>query len=142
MRDDKRPVISPYRNAIYSDAGFSILGQVLARLTGKKTYSEAIRETIFKPLGLDSMSTRAPNGTGLNAINRKPVDANSSWGTDMEVVASYVFSETFYLPTRHAKQTNHYPDPAVSTRIVQTFGQQVYPSSTPSYFHPPIPPSG
>lgn len=97
MRDDKRPVISPYRNAVYSDAGFAILGQVLARLAGKKTYSEAIRETIFKPLGLDSTSTSAPKGTGLNAINRKLIDTNSSWGLDLEVVASYVFSMTFYF---------------------------------------------
>jgi CubicO group peptidase (beta-lactamase class C family) len=142
MRDDKRPVISPYRNAVYSDAGFAILGQVLARLAGKKTYSEAIREAIFKPLGLDSMSTTAPKGTGLNAINRKLIDANSSWGLDVEVVASYVFSMAFYSSTQHGKQANHFPDPVVSTRMLQTFGRQVYPFSTPNSSRPPIPPNG
>lgn len=88
MRDDKRPVISPFRNAIYSDAGYSILGQVLARLTGRKTYTEAIREVLFEPLGLDSMSTKLPTGPGLNAINRTTIDPNSAWGVDIEVVAS------------------------------------------------------
>ncbi len=88
MRDDKRPVISPFRNAVYSDAGYSILGQVLARLAGKKTYTEAIHDVLFEPLGLHSMSTKVPTGSGLNAINRTTVDVNSAWGVDIEVVAS------------------------------------------------------
>lgn len=88
MRDDKRPVISPFRNAVYSDAGYSVLGQVVARLAGKKTYSEAIHDVIFEPLGLESTSTKAPKGSGLNAIDRSIIDKNSSWGLDLEVVAS------------------------------------------------------
>lgn len=88
MRDDKRPVISPFRNAVYSDAGYSVLGQVLARLAGKKTYSEAIRDILFEPLGLHNMSTQAPKGSSLNAIDRSSIDKNSSWGLDLEVVAS------------------------------------------------------
>ncbi|OKP12345.1 Beta-lactamase-like protein [Penicillium subrubescens] len=88
MRDDKRPVISPFRNAIYSDAGYTVLGQVVARLAGKKTYSEAIRDILFKPLSLDNMSTKAPKGSGLNAIDRSRIDKSSSWGLDLEVVAS------------------------------------------------------
>jgi CubicO group peptidase (beta-lactamase class C family) len=88
MRDDKRPVISPFRNAVYSDAGYSVLGQVVARLAGKETYSEAIRDILFEPLGLDNMSTKAPKGSGLNAIDRSIIDKNSSWGLDLEVVAS------------------------------------------------------
>ncbi|GLI81751.1 hypothetical protein PoHVEF18_010140 [Penicillium ochrochloron] len=88
MRDDKRPVISPFRNAVYSDAGYSVLGQVVARLSGKKTYSEAIHDILFKPLGLDNMSTKVPKGSRLNAIDRSRIDKKSSWGLDLEVVAS------------------------------------------------------
>ncbi|KAJ5461991.1 uncharacterized protein N7458_003543 [Penicillium daleae] len=88
MRDDKRPVISPFRNAVYSDAGYSVLGQVLARLAGKKTYSEAIHQVLFEPLGLHNMSTKAPTGADLNAINRSIIDKSSAWGIDIEVVAS------------------------------------------------------
>ncbi|KAJ5177240.1 uncharacterized protein N7482_003117 [Penicillium canariense] len=88
MREDKKPVISPFRNAIYSDAGFAVLGQVLARLSGQKTYTDAIRDMLFEPLGLGSTSTKVPTGSDLNAIDRSIVDKNSSWGLDLEVVAS------------------------------------------------------
>ncbi|KAJ6085027.1 hypothetical protein N7499_004656 [Penicillium canescens] len=87
MRDQKVPVISPFRNAIYSDGGFAVLGQVLARMTGK-TFTEAIQETLFDPLDLDSMSTKVPKGSGLNVIDRSIIDKNSSWGLDLEIVAS------------------------------------------------------
>ncbi|KAJ6026554.1 uncharacterized protein N7446_004845 [Penicillium canescens] len=87
MRDEKAPVISPFRNAIYSDGGFAVLGQVLARMTGK-TFTEAIQETLFDPLDLDSMSTKVPKGSGLNVIDRSIIDKNSSWGLDLEIVAS------------------------------------------------------
>jgi CubicO group peptidase (beta-lactamase class C family) len=89
MRDEKAPVISPFRNAIYSDGGFAVLGQVLARVTGK-SFTEAIQDTLFDPLGLDSMSTKVPKGSGLNVIDRSIIDKNSSWGLDLEIVASYV----------------------------------------------------
>ncbi|KAJ5306780.1 hypothetical protein PENANT_c003G08796 [Penicillium antarcticum] len=88
MRDEKAPVISPYRNAIYSDAGFAVLGQVLVRMTGKKNFTEAIQETLFDPMGLESMSTKVPKGSGLNVIDRSSIDKNSSWGLDLEIVAS------------------------------------------------------
>lgn len=100
MRDDKRPVISPFRNAVYSDAGYSVLGQVLARLAGRKTYSEAIYQVLFEPLGLHNMSTKAPTGADLNAINRSIIDKSSAWGIDIEVVASYVPSMALFQFSR------------------------------------------
>ncbi|KAJ5244024.1 hypothetical protein N7489_004120 [Penicillium chrysogenum] len=87
FRDEKKPVISPFRNAVYSDGGFAILGQVLARLSGK-TYSEAVQEILFDPLGLESMSTKVPTGPDLNVIDRRIIDKNTSWGVDVEVIAS------------------------------------------------------
>jgi CubicO group peptidase (beta-lactamase class C family) len=96
FRDEKKPVISPFRNAVYSDGGFAILGQVLARLSGK-TYSEAVQEILFDPLGLESMSTKVPTGPDLNVIDRRIIDKNTSWGVDVEVIASYVPFSPFTL---------------------------------------------
>lgn len=89
------PVISPFRNAIYSDGGFAILGQVLARLS-EQNYTKAVQDILFEPLGLKSMSTKAPTGISINAINRSIIDKTSSWGLDSEIVASYV-SHFVYL---------------------------------------------
>ncbi|KAM5386937.1 hypothetical protein ACJZ2D_000230 [Fusarium nematophilum] len=86
MRDDKHPVVSPFRNAVYSDGGFAILGELLARISGQ-TYNDAMRDILFKPLGLDDMSVTVPNGSDTNAINRLPVDNTSSWGLDIPIVA-------------------------------------------------------
>ncbi|KAF7715726.1 Beta-lactamase domain-containing protein [Penicillium ucsense] len=89
MRDVKRPVISPYHTAIYSDAGYAVLGQVLARMANTTTYTEAIQEIIFKPLGLKHTSTKVPKARdGLNAMDRKTVQPTSSWGLDIELFAS------------------------------------------------------
>ncbi|KAJ5127620.1 hypothetical protein N7448_008399 [Penicillium atrosanguineum] len=87
MRDEKMPVISPFRNAIYSDGGFAILGQVLARLSGQN-FTEAIQQVLFEPLGLKSMSTKVPTGKGVNSIDRSIISKSSSWGLDLEIVAS------------------------------------------------------
>lgn len=82
-------MISPWRNAVYSDGGFAILGQVLARIS-KKTFTEAIQEILFDPLGMNSTSTKVPKGSNLNVVNRTIIDQTSAWGGDLEIVASYV----------------------------------------------------
>ncbi|KAJ5674772.1 uncharacterized protein N7477_004706, partial [Penicillium maclennaniae] len=87
MRDEKMPVISPFRNAMYSDGGFAILGQVLARLSGQN-YTDAVQDILFEPLGLKGTSTKAPTGKGINAIDRSIIDKTSAWGLDSEIVAS------------------------------------------------------
>lgn len=87
MRDEKHPVISPFRNAVYSDGGFAILTQVLARLVGQP-YEKAIEEVLFKPLGLDHTSATVPNGTDVDGINRQVLkEGLSAWGADIEIVA-------------------------------------------------------
>ncbi|KAK2042404.1 beta-lactamase [Colletotrichum somersetense] len=83
----KRPVISPYRNAVYSDGGYSLLGQVLARLTGQ-TYADALRSLILEPLGLNGTTAAAPNGTDINAINRALYANFSAFGLDVPITAS------------------------------------------------------
>ncbi|KAF6816184.1 beta-lactamase [Colletotrichum plurivorum] len=84
----KRPVTSPYRNAVYSDGGYTLLGQVLARLAGVETYAEAITAALFEPLGLNSSTAIAPNNTDLNAINRGLLTNTSAWGLDVPIAAS------------------------------------------------------
>lgn len=81
----KRPVISPFRNAVYSDAGFALLGVVLERLSGRP-YKDAVQQNLFNPLGLDNMSTTVPNGSDVNAINRLPLSNTSSWGLEIPIV--------------------------------------------------------
>ncbi|KAK2029048.1 beta-lactamase [Colletotrichum zoysiae] len=83
----KRPVISPYRNAVYSDGGYSLLGQVLARLTGQN-YADALRSLILEPLGLNGTTAAAPNGTDINAINRALYANFSAFGLDVPITAS------------------------------------------------------
>ncbi|KAF7528005.1 hypothetical protein PCG10_001940 [Penicillium crustosum] len=87
FRDERKPVVSPFRNAVYSDGGFAILGQVLARLSGM-SYREAVHEVLFDPLDLESMSTTVPTGSDLNVIDRRSIDKNTSWAGDVEIVAS------------------------------------------------------
>lgn len=81
MRDMQHPVISPFRTAVYSDAGFVVLGQVLARLSGT-SYVDALSNVVLEPLGLHDTSTTAPTGSDANVIDRSS-QADSSWGYDV-----------------------------------------------------------
>ncbi|KPM38489.1 hypothetical protein AK830_g8111 [Neonectria ditissima] len=78
MRDNKHPVVSPFRVPAYSDSGFAVLGVILERLTGL-AYEDAMEDALFSPLGLDSMTIRTPSGPDVNAINRIPIDNTSAW---------------------------------------------------------------
>lgn len=86
MRDIKRPTMSPFHTSLYSDGGYSLLTFVLERMTGKP-YGEAIEEIIFGPLELDHMSSGAPNGSDIDAIDRRPISNTSSWGLNPDFVA-------------------------------------------------------
>lgn len=90
--EERMPVIAPYHSSIYSDGGYAILGQVLARMTGKSV-TESFEELLWKPLGMNSTSTRFPKGPNVNAIDRSRTVKDSklgftSWGSDLEIVAS------------------------------------------------------
>uniref|UniRef100_L2FTV4 Uncharacterized protein n=1 Tax=Colletotrichum fructicola (strain Nara gc5) TaxID=1213859 RepID=L2FTV4_COLFN len=85
MRDNKRPVVSPFRNAVYSDSGFALLGQVLARLSNQ-TYEDAVRDILANPLGLNSTTASVPKGTDVNAINRALFTDVTSYGLDVPIV--------------------------------------------------------
>ncbi|KAF7557384.1 hypothetical protein G7Z17_g713 [Cylindrodendrum hubeiense] len=87
MRDVKHAVISPFRNAVYSDGGFAILGLVLQRLSGVPC-KDAMRDILFKPLELDGMSVKAPTASDVNAIDRSRVYNTSAWGIDVEIVTA------------------------------------------------------
>ncbi|CAH0050377.1 unnamed protein product [Clonostachys solani] len=88
LRDEKRPAMAAYRNALYSDAGYSLLGHVLGRITGK-SYPEAIQKTLFHRLGLNSSTAFPPTaGPNVNAMNRTLVDNTSSFNIDSPITAS------------------------------------------------------
>lgn len=82
----KPPVTTPFRTAVYSDGGYAILTQVLARIAGKE-YGAAIQEILFDPLGLEGMSDKAPSGPGINVIDRRSIDNTSSWASEIPIVA-------------------------------------------------------
>ncbi|CAH0016594.1 unnamed protein product [Clonostachys rhizophaga] len=84
LRDEKRPNMPAYRNALYSDAGYSLLGHVLARITGQ-SYPDSMQKILFGPLGMNSTTAKPPTGPDLNAINRYLVDNTSSWNVDVQV---------------------------------------------------------
>ena len=88
---DKWPVIPVHQTAMYSDAGFGILGQVLERLTNQ-SYFEAIKTHLTEPLGLDSTGATLPPDEGLNALALPPGEGElrgllSSWGQDNPITA-------------------------------------------------------
>ena len=81
--------MAPYHSAIYSDGGFAILGQVLAKLSGKSV-PDAFEDILWKPLGMNSTSTTVPKGSDINAMDRARLGLGlkTSWGQDLEIVAS------------------------------------------------------
>lgn len=81
-------MIPPFRTAVYSDAGYIVLGEVLARLSGTG-YQEALHNVLSEPLGLHHTSTTAPTGPDANVIDRS-TQANSSWGYDIPLYAAWV----------------------------------------------------
>ncbi|OQE25597.1 hypothetical protein PENSTE_c006G07157 [Penicillium steckii] len=89
FREKRLPVVAPYHSAIYSDGGFAILGQVLAKLSGKSV-PDAFEDILWKPLGMNSTSTTVPKGSDINAMDRARLGLGlkTSWGQDLEIVAS------------------------------------------------------
>ncbi|CAI6090795.1 unnamed protein product [Clonostachys chloroleuca] len=87
LRDEKRPTMAAYRNALYSDAGYSLLGHVLGRITGQ-SYPEAIQKVLFDRLGLNSSTAFPPApGPDVNAMNRTLVANTSSFNVDGPITA-------------------------------------------------------
>ncbi|RSL57591.1 hypothetical protein CEP54_008176 [Fusarium duplospermum] len=86
FRDVRRPTMAPHHTALYSDGGYSLLTIVLSRMTGKP-FGDAIKEIIFGPLGLDQMSSGAPNGSDIDVIDRRPIYNMSAWGSNPDIVA-------------------------------------------------------
>lgn len=86
MRDQSSPVNSPFGEALYSDAGFGILGRVLERVTGQ-SYNEALQSILAEPLSLKSSTTFEPSGEDINAVILPGSLAVSSWGFDDQITA-------------------------------------------------------
>ena len=145
MRDAKHPVISPYRNAIYSDAGFALLGEVLARISGQ-SYGDAIQNILCKPLGMEHISITSPKGESVNVINRTVVSNGSSFGVDVPVFAGLVSAIkgipklSFFNSITDRRTTP--TDQEASSPTEQTSAPPASQSSTPSSSPPPPPSNG
>ncbi|KAK5796538.1 hypothetical protein VI817_005823 [Penicillium citrinum] len=89
FREKRLPVIAPYHSAIYSDGGYAILGQVLAKIAGKSV-ADAFKDILWQPLGMNSTSTTVPKGSDINAMDRSRLESGSmtSWGLDLDIVSS------------------------------------------------------
>ncbi|OCK85598.1 beta-lactamase/transpeptidase-like protein [Lepidopterella palustris CBS 459.81] len=94
----ERPVTSPFHTAIYSNAGFVILGYVIESIVNQ-TFSEAISSAILEPLKMSRTLTQPPTNE-TNVII--PVDAlSSAFSIDIgsEVPAGGIFSTLSDLRT-------------------------------------------
>lgn len=60
------PGFAPWASPIYSNNGFTLLGVVIAKLTGK-SIDQVYQESIFKPLGLESTFSNPPKDPKLLA---------------------------------------------------------------------------
>ncbi|KAJ4304649.1 hypothetical protein N0V90_000175 [Kalmusia sp. IMI 367209] len=87
MRDLKRPIIPAFQTAVYSDAGFGVLGRVLERLTNQ-TYEDALQTHLAKPLRLPSTGGKLPVAEGLNALAIPGNSSVTGWGKDNHVTVS------------------------------------------------------
>ncbi|VUC27701.1 unnamed protein product [Clonostachys rosea] len=88
LRDEKRPTMAAHRNALYSDAGYSLLGHLLGRITGQ-SYPEAIQKVLFDRLGLNSSTAFPPiPGPNVNAMNRTLIYPESYFNIDSPITAA------------------------------------------------------
>ena len=71
------PISLPYTKALYSNAGFRLLGYVIEAIT-KKSFGEAVRSSIVQPLGLKGTSAAMPNNT-CNIVIPQGI---SEWDTE------------------------------------------------------------
>ncbi|KAM0545008.1 hypothetical protein ACHAPJ_011518 [Fusarium lateritium] len=88
MRDTQYPTTTPFRNAAYSDGGWGVATLLLERLTGLE-YKGVMKHVLFEPLGMNSSSAVAPNGTDVDELNllRTLGPLGSGWGTDILLFA-------------------------------------------------------
>jgi len=87
MRDAQASVIPVFHDALYSDAGFGVLGRVIERITNQ-TYEDALQTYLAKPLGLNYTGTTEPASDGLNALAIPGNFTVSSWGQDNHITSS------------------------------------------------------
>jgi hypothetical protein len=75
----KTPIIPAFQTALYSDAGWGVLGRVIEKLTNS-SYDDALQKKLAEPLGLKHTGTIEPTADGLNALALPGSAAESSWG--------------------------------------------------------------
>lgn len=86
MKDQERPVAPVFTTALYSDAGYAMLGRVLERLTNQ-SYEDALQTHLAKPLGLESTGSIEPKAEDRNALAIPGNATVSTWGKDNPITA-------------------------------------------------------
>jgi CubicO group peptidase (beta-lactamase class C family) len=79
---NSQPVFPPRTEPSYSNIGFSLLGRVLANVTGQ-TYEEYISSSILKPLNMSQTTFTKPNES------RSVIPNSSYFGVDLGVGNPY-----------------------------------------------------
>lgn len=73
---DVNSVFASQKETSYSNIGFDLLGQVLAKVTNMK-YEDYIKEAILKPLGMHETSFTVPAASVAASAG-----SGSDWGVD------------------------------------------------------------
>lgn len=99
----QEPLFAPNQKSTYSNDAFSLLGLVLANVTGTANYSEYIRKAIFEPLGMKHTTLNKPaETTGVipDVFNywdvelgvQRPTGGVSSSSSDLSIFLRYVLT--------------------------------------------------
>lgn len=99
----QEPLFAPNQKSTYSNDAFSLLGLVLANVTGTGDYSEYIRTAIFDPLGMKHTTLEKPaDATGVipDLYNlweadfgvSKPTGGIYATSSDMSIFLRYVLT--------------------------------------------------
>lgn len=62
----------------YSGYGYELLGEIIRRISGQ-AYDEFVKESLFKPLGMDNTYYRVPTEVRNKVVKRAPEAACAEW---------------------------------------------------------------
>jgi CubicO group peptidase (beta-lactamase class C family) len=136
----------PGTNALYSNFGYKVLGEVIARVTGK-SYEQNLQERILKPAGITDFYAEIPDTLRMalpykNFSQKKYIlvksrtgnaGAAGGWVTKIEELFKFyrAYHNNIYISaaTKEIMRTaNHTVNPAPRTRELFTYGQNWLPS--------------
>lgn len=138
----------PGSNALYSNFGYRVLGEIIARVTGK-SYEQNLKERILQPAGITDFYAEIPDTLRMalpykNLSPKKYILVKSragkagpagGWVTKIEELFKFykAFHNNVYIgpATKELMRTaNHTIDPAPRPREIFTYGQNWLPSGS------------